>query len=99
MVTEDAEPATKMHRPKPDRFATKAQPKRETLQPYDADSACPKCEATGAGTQWQPGTVQISFAFGGPGLIRTNGPDEPGWMQRTCINCDYRWAEAPVDAS
>lgn len=79
----------------PDRFATTRGP----LQPYDADAACPKCGATGAGTQWRPGTVELRPSLGYMYLDDASGPAEPGWMQRTCTNCDYRWAEAPVDAS
>jgi hypothetical protein len=86
-----AEPATKMHRPRPDRSATAG---GEPLRPFDA--ACPKCDAKGAGTRWQPGTTRL---LRGREIEDANGPAEPGWMRRTCLNCEYVWAEAPVDAS
>jgi hypothetical protein len=82
--------------PPPDRFATAPQ---ETLRPYDADAACPQCGAKSAFVRWWPGNTRLDRAYGSPSIVKTNAPIEPGWMQRTCTNCVYMWAEAPADAS
>lgn len=64
-----------------------------TLEPYDPDQSCPKCDGRTIRTQWFADSSHPGCLLGE--RLRTGRAGDH--LERTCVRCGYRWEQQCPD--